>query len=122
MAALVAACDSTNALDESLIMVTDLSDTFTFSVAGLENVSDAKRYLWAQGGDQATVDISPSLSGGAAFLQIRGGDGTVVYAEDIGDEVDGVTDVNIPGLWQIDIVFEKASGGFGITLERDTVP
>jgi hypothetical protein len=118
----LAACDDTNTLDPNLVTYTDLADLFTFSVAGLENVSDATRYLWLMSGDQAFVDVSPSLSSGSAFLQIRGANGDVVYAEDIGAEVDALTEVNFGGIWQIDIVFEKASGSFGFTIERDTIP
>ena len=35
---------------------------------------------------------------------------------------DGPTDENVYGLWQIDIVLEKASGGFTVAIERDTIP
>jgi hypothetical protein len=73
-------------------------------------------------GDQATVDVTSSLSDGSAFLQIRGGDGVVVYAEDIRTIADDTTKTNTPGLWQIDVVIEKASGDFSFTLERDTIP
>jgi hypothetical protein len=119
----LAACDDTNPLDDSLVTYTDLADLFTYSVVGLENVSDVSGpFLWVMGGDQAVVDVTSSLSSGSAFLQIRGGSGEVVYAEDIESEVDGPTEVDVGGLWEIAIVFEKASGGFGISIERDTIP
>jgi hypothetical protein len=119
---LLAACEQENTLNPAFVTTTQLSDLFSYGVVGLENVSDADRYLWLMTGDQATVDVSPALSGGSAFLQIRSGDGEIVYAENIGDEVDGVTDVGFSGIWQIDIIFDKASGGFGFELERDTIP
>jgi hypothetical protein len=122
LALLLAACEEENTLNPALVTTTQLSDLFSYGVVGLENVSDADRYLWLMTGDQATVDVSPALSGGSAFLQIRSGDGEIVYAENIGDEVDGVTDVGFSGIWQIDIIFDKASGGFGFELERDTIP
>ncbi|MGE0158329.1 MAG: hypothetical protein AB7T31_02890 [Gemmatimonadales bacterium] len=116
------ACEEENTLDPSLIDVTELQDIFTFEVHGLDQVTDAERYLWVMTGDQATVEVTSGLTGGSAFLQIRGGNGEVVYGEDIQAEVDGVTEVNTSGIWQIDVVFEKASGEFGFALERDTIP
>ena len=118
----MAACEDENTLDENLITVTELQDVFVFTVTGLDDVTDARRYLWAMTGNQATVDVTPGITGGSAFFQIRGGNGDVVYAEDVQSEVDGVTEENIFGLWQIDIVFEKASGEFSIALARDTIP
>src|SRR5688500_2763815 len=122
LAMLVAACDDANPLDPSLVTTTELSDLFTFSVVGLSNVADAKRYLWVMTGDQATVDVTSALPQGSAFLQIRGADGTIVYADDIESEEDGVTAVNAAGIWQVDVVIDKASGSFEFALERDTVP
>jgi hypothetical protein len=122
LAMLLASCEEENTLSRALVTATELSDYFSYSVVGLERVSDADRALWLMTGTQATVDVSPALSGGSAFLQIRGGDGEIVYAENIGDEVDGLTEVGIAGIWQIDIIYDKASGGFGFELERDTVP
>jgi hypothetical protein len=120
---LSAACgEEENALDPTLVTITDLPDVFMFSVAGLDNVTDHERFLWTMTGDQATVDVSSDVTGGSVFLQMRGGNGQVIYAENIQSEVDGVTDVSIPGLWQIDIVFEKADGELSISLERDTIP
>jgi len=119
----VAACaEEENTLDPTLVTITDLPDVFMFSVTGLDNVTDHERFLWTMTGDQAAIDITSGLTGGSAFLQMRGGNGQVIYAEDIGSEVGGTTDVSIPGLWQIDIVFEKADGEFSISLERDTIP
>jgi hypothetical protein len=117
-----AACEDENSLDPSLVTVTELQDFFMFSVTGLDRVTDAERYLWLMTGDQATVDVTSGLTGGSAFLQIRGADGEIVYAEDIQSQGDGTTDVSTAGLWQIDIVFEKASGELDFSLERDTIP
>jgi hypothetical protein len=118
-----AACsEEENTLDPTLVTITDLPDVFMFSVTGLDNVTDHERFLWTMTGDQATVDITSGLTGGSAFLQMRGGNGQVAYAEDIRSEVDGTTDVSLPGLWQIDIVLDKADGEFSISLERDTIP
>ena len=118
-----AACgEEENTLDPTLVTITDLPDVFMFSVTGLDNVTDHERFLWTMTGDQAAIDITSGLTGGSAFLQMRGGNGQVIYAEDIRSAVDGTTDVSVPGLWQIDIVFEKADGEFSISLERDTIP
>jgi hypothetical protein len=118
----LAACEDPNTLDPTLVSTTERSDYLTYAVVGLENVSDADRRFLSMTGNEALVDVSPSLTSGAAFLQIRGGDGAIVYAEDIGTEVDGVTDIGIPGIWQIDVIYEEASGGFEFLIERDTVP
>jgi hypothetical protein len=117
-----ACAEEENTLDPTLVTIIDLPDVFMFSVTGLDNVTDHERFLWTMTGDQATVDITSGLTGGSAFLQMRGGNGKVIYAEDIRSEVGGTTDVSLPGLWQIDIVFERADGEFSISLERDTIP
>lgn len=117
-AAALTGCDGTNTLDDSQITIQDLSDDFSWSVAGLDEVSDGRRYLWTVTGTQIAVDVTQSISGGSAFLQIRDGLGTVVYAENIGDEVDADSDVGVAGLWQIDIVLTKVSGGFGFRAQR----
>ena len=121
---LAAACsEDTNTLDLSLVTVVDLQDLFTYSVTGLDNVSDVDpQRLWLMTGTEATVDVTSGITGGSVLLQIRGGDGTVVYLEDIADQVDTVTTANTGGIWQIDLVFQKASGEFSFTLERDTIP
>ena len=120
---ITAACqEEENTLDPSQITYSDLPDIFTFSVAGMDNVTDHEPFLWTMTGNQATVDVTSGLTGGSAYLQVRGGDGQIVFAEDLGAGVDTVTDVNFPGLWQIDIVFEKADGDLSIALERDTIP
>jgi len=119
---LLAACEQQNALDRTLITSTQLSDYFTYGVSGLENVTDADRQWWVVTGDRAIVDVTPALSSGTAFLQIRGGNGEIVYAENIDNEVDGLTDTNVAGVWQIDIIYDKVSGGFSFELARDTVP
>lgn len=111
-----------NTLDPSQITYSDLPDIFTFSVTGMDNVTDHEPFLWTMTGNQATVDVTSGLTGGSAFLQMRGGNGQIVFAEDLRAGVDTVTDVNFPGLWQIDIVFEKADGDISIALERDTIP
>jgi hypothetical protein len=122
-AALAACAEDPNPLEPSLVTYSDLPDLFTFSVVGLDNVSDvAGPFLWVMGGDQAIVDVSSSLTGGSAFLQIRGASGTVVHAEDIRSETDVLTGVDTGGLWEIAVVFEKASGGFDFSVERDTIP
>jgi hypothetical protein len=41
-----------------------------------------------------------------------------VYSEFIRDEVDGPTDAGTPGFWQIDVILEKVTGDFSITVER----
>jgi hypothetical protein len=121
---LAAACsEDTNTLDHSLVTVVELQDLFTYTVTGLDNVSDVDpQRLWLMTGTEATVDVTSGITGGSVLLQIRGGNGEVVYLEDIADEVDTVTEANTSGIWQIDLVFEKASGEFTFTLERDTIP
>jgi hypothetical protein len=119
---LLGACEKGNVLDDSLVTVTDLSDIFTFSVVGLENVTDSRRYFPFMSADTVIVDVTSALTDGNVYLQVRTADGTVVYGENVGDEIDTVTSATVAGIWQVDIIFQKASGGFGIRLERDTVP
>ena len=120
---LAAACqEEENTLDPSQITYSDLPDIFSFSVTGMDNVTDHEPFLWTMTGDQATVDVISGLTGGSGFLQVRGGNGQIVLAEDLRSGLDTVTAVNFPGLWQIDIVFEKADGDISIALERDTLP
>jgi hypothetical protein len=111
-----------NTLQPSQITYSDLPDIFSFSVTGMDNVTDHEFFLWTMTGDQATVDVISGLTEGSAFLQMRGGNGQIVFADDLRAGVDTVTDVNFPGLWQIDIVFEKADGDISIAIERDTIP
>lgn len=118
LAACLGACEDENALEDSLITVDALTDIFSFSVSGLDRMTGAKSYLWATTGNQVTVDVTSGLSGGSAFLQIRGGDGEVVYAEDIESQIDGLTEESFPGIWQVVVVIEKASGDFSIALAR----
>lgn len=117
LAACLGACEEEQALDDDLISVTILQDVFEFEVTGLDKMTGSRRFFWTMTGNQATVDITPGLTDGNAFLQIRGADSEVVYAEDIESEIDGPVE-NFPGIWQLDIVIEKASGEFAIRLER----
>ena len=110
-------CESTNTLELSQVTVVNLSDNFAFSVTALDNVSHAEPYLWGMTGTEAVVDVTQSISSGAAILQIRDGGGTVVYQEDIGDQVDS-TFVGRAGLWQINVVLTKVSGEFSFTVLR----
>ena len=120
---LAASCqEEENTLDPSQITYSDLPDIFTFSVTGMDNVTDHEPFLWTMTGDQATVDVTSGITGGSAFLQLRGGNGQIVFAEDLRSGIDTVTAVSVPGLWQIDIVFEKADGDISIAIERDTIP
>jgi len=123
LATLAAACEDPNTLDDAVITVVELPDLFTYTATGLDNVSDVDaQRLWFMGGTEASVDVTSGITRGSVLLQIRGGNGQVVYLEDIVDEVDTVTTPNIAGIWQIDLVFQKASGEFSFTVERDTIP
>ena len=111
-----------NSLHPSQITYTDLPDLFSFSVSGLDNVTDHEPFLWTMTGNQATVDVTSGLTGGSGFLQVRGGNGEIVFAEDLRSGWDTLTSMNFPGLWQIDIVFERADGDISIAIERVQVP
>ena len=113
----LAGCESTNSLELSQVTVVNLSDAFSFSVTALDNVSDSEQHLWGMTGTEVAVDVTQSISSGDAILQIRDGGGTVVYQEDIGDQVDS-TFVGLTGLWQIDVVLTKVSGEFSFTVAR----
>ena len=114
----LAGCESTNTLDPSQVVVVSLSDNFSLSATGLDNVSDGERYLLSMTGTQAVVDVTQAISSGTAILQIRDGSGAVVYQEDIGDAVDDTTTAGVAGLWQVDVALTKVSGEFSFTVLR----
>ena len=118
-----AACgEDPNTLDPNIVTLVELQDFFSYSVTGLDNVTDFKRHWWVMGGDQAIIDVTSGITDGSVLLQLRGGDGTVVYLEDIADAVDTLTAASFPGVWQLDVIYDEASGDFSFTLERDTIP
>ena len=107
------------------------SIAYSSSKAGLIHLT---RCLAVALGPDVTVNcIAPGLVEGTRMAQrvpqevVDGALKQVVLgrcgsAQDIADQVDSVTAENTPGIWQIDLVFEKASGEFTFTLERDTIP
>jgi hypothetical protein len=113
----LAACEAENELDPNLVTVSSIPDAFQFSVSGLDNVTDGERYFWAVTGSEVAVDITQSISGGTAILQLRDGTGDVVYQEDVADQVDD-TLTGVLGLWQVDIVLTKVTGGFDVAAQR----
>jgi len=121
-AAVLAACESENALDENLITVETLSDLLSFSVNGLDNMTGGVQYLWPMTGGQAVVDVTQAISSGTAIIQIRDGGGVVRYQEDARDAVDSVTAPGAQGFWQVSVVLTKVTGEFSFTASRlDTI-
>ncbi len=114
-AAALAACESENPLDRNLISASSIPDLFSFSVNGLDNVTGGDRYYWTVTGTQAVIDMSQAMSSGTAIVQIRDGSGDVRYLEDAADAVDTTTVAGTSGLWQVDIVLTKVTGGFSFT-------
>lgn len=114
----LAACEGENALDTNLITFDNLSDQFTFSVNGLDNVTGGVQYFWPMTGAQADVDVTQSITSGQAIIQIRDGAGVVRYQEDARDEVDSTTVVGAQGFWQVNVVMTKVTGEFSFTATR----
>jgi hypothetical protein len=114
----LAACESENALDTNLITFTSLSDQFSFSVNGLDNVTGGVQYFWPMTGTQADVDVTQGISSGTAIIQIRDGAGVVRYQEDARDEVDSTTVAGAQGFWQVSVVLTKVTGEFSFVVSR----
>ena len=119
-AAALAGCEKTNALDLNLVTISNLQDAFTFSVNGLDNVSDAERYYMTTTGPQVIVEVTEAISSGIALLQIRDGAGDIVYQEDLADDIDELITSSITGFWQIDLVLTEVTGAFDFRIYRDT--
>ncbi|HET9947363.1 MAG TPA: hypothetical protein VFQ22_00425 [Longimicrobiales bacterium] len=115
---LLGACESATTLPDDLAVVNNLPDHFTYEVAGLDVVTDAVRYFWPVTGTPVAVDVTSNLSSGSVRLQLRDGNGDVVYSEDIADAVDDLDVTGLIGLWQIDLVFREASGSFSFQATR----
>lgn len=117
----VAACGDSNLIGpDNQLEVTNAADNFQLQVSALSRVSQTLEYTWQNGGTQATIDISQAITSGTALLTVTDASGTVVYQEDIADDVDGQTLVGVSGGWGIRVVLGEVSGTFNFRAQRTT--
>lgn len=112
------ACSSGPAATASETRVTNTTDLFQFSVLSLAGDDDGRSYEWRNNGTRAQVDVASAITSGDALLTIRDADGTVLYQEDILDDVDLLTEAGTPGLWSVEVDFAQTYGSFSFTLTR----
>ncbi len=113
------ACESDNAIGPgNTLVVLNIQDQFSFSIMALDNVTDSERHIWVNSGTTASINITQAITQGTATLQIRDGAGTILYSDNIADDIDTTTSVGVTGLWQIDVVMTKVTGEFSFTVDR----
>lgn len=117
--ALITGCGGANVIGPSnQLEVNSVTDNFQFQVSNLANVTQTLNYSWTNTGTQAVVDISPAITAGSAMLTVTDADGTVVYQEDLADDMDGDTSVGVAGDWSIDLQLDGVDGTFNFRVQR----
>ena len=96
------------------------ADIFTFTALTLEDGTQTFSYRWDNTGTQATVITTDGISSGSAILTVEDDAGTVVYQDDIANDVDADTAVGIAGTWRIEIDIQNVTGHFTVSIWKKT--
>lgn len=113
-----AACANGPAATASEVRITNTTDLFQYGALSLAGRKDSASYTWQNTGPRAQVEVSPALSGGGATLTIRDAVGTILYQEDVRDDIDALSAPGTPGAWNVRIDFENTVGSFTFTLTK----
>ncbi|UCD25452.1 MAG: hypothetical protein JSW51_05925 [Gemmatimonadota bacterium] len=117
----LASCATSNLIGPSnQLEVNNAVDDFQFQVSNLDRIVQTLTYTWECTGQQATIDISESITVGSAILTIRDDAGTTVHQEDLAQDNDTDTAVGAAGNWIIEVKFEGTSGTVNFRVQKKT--
>jgi hypothetical protein len=113
-----AACANGPAATASEVRITNTTDLFQYGALSLAGSTDSESYTWQNTGPRAQIDVTPALMGGGATLTVRDPAGTLLYQEDVRDDIDTLSPPGTPGAWSVRIDFDNTVGSFTFTLKK----
>ena len=113
-----AACSEGPAATSSQTRITNATDLFQFSILSMTGRDSGRSYTWQNNGARALIDVTPAITSGDALLTVRDASGTVLYQENVRDDIDLLTDPGTPGAWSIELSFDQTYGSFAFTITR----
>ena len=114
-------CGSDNTLSPQFQPeIMNTADNFQFQATGVTNVTQTLSYSWTNTGTQANVDQSCSMTQGSATVQIRDGQGTLVYDQSLADGGTFVSSAGVAGTWTIRVVLVNLDGTLNFRAQKTT--
>jgi hypothetical protein len=100
--------------------IINTADNFEFQATGVTNVTQTLSYSWTNTGIEANVDQSCAMTQGSATVQIRDGQGTLVYDHSLADGGTFVSTAGVAGTWTIRVVLINLDGTLNFRAQKKT--
>jgi hypothetical protein len=117
----MAGCGNDNTLSPQFQPeIANTPDNFQFQATGVTNVTQNLSYSWTNTGTGANVDQSCAITQGAATLQIRDNQGTLVYERTLTDGGTYATSTGVAGTWTIRVILNGVGGTLNFRAQKAT--
>jgi hypothetical protein len=112
------ACGDDNPTGSDDSIVTIEVDNFLFKATELTDSTDTFSYRWDNSGTLADINQSSTITAGGAMLTVFDADSIQVYAHDLGEDGDFVSDAGAAGKWTVHVAFTDLTGSVTFRLRK----
>ena len=98
--------------------IINLTDSFSFQVTNITNVTQSVHYTWQNTGISANINQATQITGGTAILTLRDANGTPVYQANLMNNGTFTSISGTTGNWTIDVALSGVSGTINFRVQK----
>lgn len=107
-----------NSLDNFKPEIANTTDNFQLQASNVVQTSTTIDYIWTNTGSAASLDISGTVTAGAASLMVYDKNGANVSTSDLKVTGSGTTSAGVAGAWKIRLVLTNYDGTLNFRVQK----